>query len=815
MPPTSLARPYLNRYLSSNTTVYLQWSPIAGAEHWELSHQFYTKAGSGYSPSKDISVVDTNIPGDTTSYVVDLPELRDEEREIHGFILSARNQCYTNDLSFTVSVYADDPELMLSIIRIMDTSMRLYWTLSNYKVDTYQLECSLDGESWLVLAPNLSSYTNQYDAIDLTPGTWYVFRLTGKSPLQDIAALATGTTYPLGEHLEIWAEDYDYYYVQLIWLTLSDAQAWSIHYRLYIGTEWTIAASLLPKSDLTYTVTGLSPETRYAFRLLAHRGEEVSSVDCVATTSGIRRPPEVSSSFDADTVMNLTLYATVPVARHLTGWRITVAGKTVNIDSSSSSISYTADWLQPSTTYTFDVCVFYADNEVLCTRHTVTTRDVKYCDILQVHTTSSTADIAVNWSGELYNFQYWEVTIDREAFGGSNGVSKQSGRIYDPKAVYTFSGLSPYNDISLIVGFGTVFDAYTLTVSVQYANSIRCEQIKSVSIIPPLSVKASARHIFSCYVTWTGGGGGRNPATCDNVTQRYRVSYKRKAETNWLVAGYSTRDLRYITIDLMPAASYDIKVEDLCYNEEATTTITMPDWTVTYDSDLSTDSCIVVRYEELPSSLASSLDRRYYFSFPYQGGTKTVAMVPNPSGTAYPSGKTSLAYICGLSCGVKGTVTASIKDIRVNGNLAPTANPSLWGDIYSKRIDAHTKNCPGTPSEPEPIAYRIANLTVMGSSYVGVKLAWDVLPSKEIAQANNVTYAVAFTRVDTAIVQFTRSTFFLVQAATPGRLNVCVAVVSAGSDYGSEINGTLQDVDIVPSSKVCVSIQLPPAYVSG
>jgi chitodextrinase len=132
-------------------------------------------------------------------------------------------------------------------------------------------------------------------------------------------------------------------------------------YKIYNVSNVEIAS--ISSSLLTYTVTGLSPDTSYTYRVAAASSSGTSSLESVTASTSIPTPGVPTSLTATPTTTTMVLNWGVPAtnAAYVSTYKVYDASDT--LIASTASLTYTVTGLTPSTSYTFKVSAANANGD--------------------------------------------------------------------------------------------------------------------------------------------------------------------------------------------------------------------------------------------------------------------------------------------------------------------------------------------------------------------------------------------------------------------------------------------------------------------
>jgi chitodextrinase len=132
-------------------------------------------------------------------------------------------------------------------------------------------------------------------------------------------------------------------------------------YKIYNVSNVEIAS--ISSSLLTYTVTGLTPDTSYTYRVAAASSSGTSSLESVTASTSIPTPGVPTSLTATPTTTTMVLNWGVPATNpeYVSTYKVYDASDT--LIASTASLTYTVTGLSPSTSYTFKVSAANANGD--------------------------------------------------------------------------------------------------------------------------------------------------------------------------------------------------------------------------------------------------------------------------------------------------------------------------------------------------------------------------------------------------------------------------------------------------------------------
>lgn len=274
-PYLPVADPVTFTYSSTPNSVNLQWSLVTNADFYLLKRNDQTNTTELNSTIS--SYIDTTvIAGNKYTYNL---------KAKHG------NQVSTGiNLDVTVPVNPPTPipnnPTNFTATNISAASLNLSWTASS-GADKYSLErkAGIAG-TYIVLNSNLTVLT--YTDSTVSPSTQYVYRVkainnSGSSSGTEITVTTPAVQIPIPNDVtNLAASNITENSVILTWTAASGATSYTVEYAIGLGAYTNLTTV---NSGTTYTVTNLTSNTAYIFRIKAVNSSGSSSgVTVTATT---------------------------------------------------------------------------------------------------------------------------------------------------------------------------------------------------------------------------------------------------------------------------------------------------------------------------------------------------------------------------------------------------------------------------------------------------------------------------------------------------------------------------------------------------
>ena len=294
--------------------------------------------------------------------------------------VSAINSVGTGALSsvVTTTTLATTPDAprTLQLGSITGTSMQLSWLAptsnGGSSITDYRIETSTDnGSSWSSISRSVSTALN-YNVTGLTPATAYRYRVTAINSVGagTVSSVVAGTTLAVSPNSPktLVASEVTFNSVQLSWQSPDyDGGSSITDYKLEIsgdGKSFAIVRDQV-STQTGYTVTGLTPNSQYSFRVTAINSvgsSQASDLLTVTTNSTVASSPRsVSASQITSTGLQLNWVAPISNGGQvISDYQIefsTDSGASWSLyqDQSSIEVSRTVNGLVPATSYSFRI----------------------------------------------------------------------------------------------------------------------------------------------------------------------------------------------------------------------------------------------------------------------------------------------------------------------------------------------------------------------------------------------------------------------------------------------------------------------------
>ena len=445
-----------------------------------------------------------------------------------------------NGPAVNVSATTVDPNDLISVTGLSYTSeanrIKLTWDL-NEDIDNYMLEMYKDGE-WVKI---IETPFNEFSIGGLAPDTSYDFRVYGlKGNQYGRAAGITATTKssstvkPTAVMGLTASADSDS--VTLSWDKNSTAENYQID--MYKNGDWMYIAET---KDTSYTITELSPNTSYRFRVFAFSGSQYSTSSKVTVST--KEASDTAASGKPEAVTGLSASAN---ADSITlSWNENSAADSYQVDmykngewvyvAKITDTSYTVTGLLPNTSYNFRVYAFSEDKYSSSSRITASTGAAasgKPEAVTGLWASSKSNSITLSWNESATADSY---QIDIRKNGEWTYVARITG------TAYTIEGLSPNTAYDLRV-FAFNGDKYSSSSGMTVATS-------STASDKPAAVTGLAASSSSDNITLSWNG--------NSAADSYQIDLFKNGKWEYVA---KTPDTSYTVTGLSSNTSYKFRV---------------------------------------------------------------------------------------------------------------------------------------------------------------------------------------------------------------------------------------------------------------
>ncbi|HWE03064.1 MAG TPA: fibronectin type III domain-containing protein [Tepidisphaeraceae bacterium] len=263
--------PTLSDSAITATTIGFSWTASHGASGYTL--QDSTDSGMTWT---DV-VTQASTTYTATNLTSDTP---------YEFQIKATNASGSSAYSTALSAATVMPSpINLSATVVSGTEITLMW-FSEVGADTYKLERSLNNSTWSTIAA--ADATNSYDDTGLTPGTTYYYRVSatdanGTSAPGTGVSTVTAPAIPTLSTTSVGATS-----ISFSWTASPTATGYTLQDSSDAGMTWTTAVT---QAGVSYSVTGLSADTSYQFKILASNGSGSSLYSAPVTIKTLLASP--------------------------------------------------------------------------------------------------------------------------------------------------------------------------------------------------------------------------------------------------------------------------------------------------------------------------------------------------------------------------------------------------------------------------------------------------------------------------------------------------------------------------------------------
>lgn len=276
----------------STTQINLTWTAIATA-----TNVLIERSPSGNDNWNQLA----DLPGTATTY----EDKNLTQNTTYFYRIRAKNGSGTSPYSNATTPDAPPAApARLTATAILFSQINLTWADLSNNESGFELERSPDGTTWTKLT-DLPANATTYEDKNLKPRTHYYYRIravnaAGPSPYSNTADATTPDSPPAAP-ARLTATAVSNSQINLAWTDGSDNETGFELERSSDGTTWTKIADL-PANTTTYSNTGLTPNTRYVYRVRAVNavGQSVYSNVAEETTPDV--PPMAPARLTATAV---------------------------------------------------------------------------------------------------------------------------------------------------------------------------------------------------------------------------------------------------------------------------------------------------------------------------------------------------------------------------------------------------------------------------------------------------------------------------------------------------------------------------------
>ena len=374
------------------TSVTVAWNVVAGATGYKLQQQngtAWTQVGA--TLGGDVDTTDVTSLASGTAYT---------------FRLIASDAAGDSLPSTTVTTSTLLAAPVVTAAAASSSAVTLTWPAVTGATG-YKIERSLDGSSWTQIAAPVAG-TLTYSDTGRNADTEYFYRMRASDAGGDSAysAISSDTTF-LAAPTMVTATTASSSSVTLAWAAQPTATGFIVEEQT--GTTWTQLGDPVTAGATGETVTGLTPNTAYTFRVKAVNDGGISlpsSTVSATTTTGVSK---IKGSAQSDTVVSLSWTAVTgatgyKVMKSLDGTTWTTAASVGPTVSAYSDTGLTAD-----TSYYYAIKVTNAGGDSAMSnvlrRHTLLPAPTTFTATVGA-STASVSEIDLAWDQSTGNTGY-------------------------------------------------------------------------------------------------------------------------------------------------------------------------------------------------------------------------------------------------------------------------------------------------------------------------------------------------------------------------------------------------------------------------
>lgn len=281
---------------ASTTQINLSWTGVGGAASYQLERS--PNGSDGWTKLAD-------LPGSATTYSD--PNLTPNTRyfyRIRALNATGAPGGYSNVADATTPDSPPAAPVRLAITTVAYNQIGLQWAAGSANQNGFQLERSLDGNSWAKLADLPAGATTYADnAVQPLTRYYYRIRAVNAAGLSDYSGVVDATTPagPPAAPQNLVATAASTTQIDLSWSAIATASGVLVERSPNGSDGWSQVASL-PGSATTYSDPSLTPNTRYFYRIRAVNASGAGPFSTVADATTPDAPPAAPARLTATAV---------------------------------------------------------------------------------------------------------------------------------------------------------------------------------------------------------------------------------------------------------------------------------------------------------------------------------------------------------------------------------------------------------------------------------------------------------------------------------------------------------------------------------
>jgi fibronectin type 3 domain-containing protein len=312
----------LTASLVSSTQINLTWTAITGATGYQL-----------YSSTDSVTWTPLTLQTGLTFNNIGLTP--DTHYQYRVYAIDAAGPSAVSNTTASVTTLLPSPASFAAAVTT-STNINLTWAAVT-DATSYKIERSPDNTTWTALTPSpaLTGSSVAYSDTTVVAGTQYYYRISATNTNGSSAPSAVLRTMTLTATPTLTAAAVSATQVNLSWNAVTGASSYKLETSLDGGTTWSTLAS---PSITTYSVTGLTADTSYEYRVSGVDATGPSVASTVQTVSAFLAPPS-----------GFTAVAASPTSVTL-GWSAETDATTYKIERSADDATWSA--ITPATALT-------------------------------------------------------------------------------------------------------------------------------------------------------------------------------------------------------------------------------------------------------------------------------------------------------------------------------------------------------------------------------------------------------------------------------------------------------------------------------